>query len=168
MHISLEDAMALTTGFTNGVGQIWLDDVHCRGTETRLVDCTHSAFGQHNCNHLEDAGVLCAGIINATIIFCCIIIIFIGCTQGDIRLQGGTNIQGRVEVCNNDTWGTVCDDFWDNVDARVTCRQLGLSFSGIMCITYELEKKTLLLQYNCRRHCSNFWFHQWCWSDLVG
>ena len=52
------------------------------------------------------------------------------CTTGAIRLQGGTTTQGRVEVCNNNVWGTVCDDFWGNVDARVACRQLGLPFSG--------------------------------------
>ena len=51
--------MALFTGFTNGVGQIWLDNVQCSGTEARLVDCTHPPFGQHNCNHVEDAGVRC-------------------------------------------------------------------------------------------------------------
>ena len=50
---------AITTGFTNGVGQIWLDDVQCAGTETRLIDCPARPIGTHNCGHIEDAGVTC-------------------------------------------------------------------------------------------------------------
>ena len=48
------------------------------------------------------------------------------CETGDIRLVGGqTNLEGRVEICVNETWGTVCDQMWNDLDANVACRQLG-------------------------------------------
>ena len=55
-----------------------------------------------------------------------------GCTEGEVRLVGGANYtEGLVEICLNDEWGTVCDQMWDDTDASVVCRQLGLSSIAI-------------------------------------
>ena len=58
------------------------------------------------------------------------------CEDGDIRLIGGTDLDsngrplaGRVEYCLAEQWGTICNNGFDNFDARVICRQLGFSIS---------------------------------------
>ena len=54
------------------------------------------------------------------------------CENGDIRLVNGSNaFEGRVEICWNEVWGTVCDDFWSGFDGIVACRQLGFSPTGV-------------------------------------
>ena len=51
--------------FGQGTGQIWLDNVACTGSETALDQCASNGWGDHNCNHYEDAGAVCEGE------FCC-------------------------------------------------------------------------------------------------
>eukprot|EP00062_Callorhinchus_milii_P027096 gi/632989993/ref/XP_007883945.1/ PREDICTED: deleted in malignant brain tumors 1 protein-like [Callorhinchus milii] len=123
--------------FDQGSGPIWLHDMECTSHEDFLWQCSSAPWGQNNCNHEEDAGVVCsdvkvgermespqpcAGPARNTTDYHTVMLMSSG--QG-LRLVGGSsNCSGRVEILYNGTWGTVCDDSWDLRDANVVCRYL--------------------------------------------
>ena len=51
--------------FGQSSGPIWLDQLRCTGSEANLCECPGNSVGVHDCSHLEDAGVVCQGNINA-------------------------------------------------------------------------------------------------------
>lgn len=128
------------------MGVIALANVQCTGREEKLQDCA-STPASRICLHTDDAGVRChmqTGMNHsskkacvgktALAIFVYLLYYFteyddcfflIECDNGDVRLAGGSSsIRGRVEMCYEGVWGTVCSNNWDQKDANVVCRQL--------------------------------------------
>ena len=72
---------------------------------------------------------------------------FSACDTGEVRLVNGSRpTEGRVEVCDNGQFFTVCDDNWDELEARVVCNQLNYSSSAG---TYTQHPLSELLQDFC-------------------
>lgn len=82
--------------------------------------------------------------------------------QLNVCLSGGTNVRlinnldtcfGRVEVHHNNTWGTVCGESWDIIDAAVVCRELDCG-RALTAHTWALfgegSVPILMYQVNCK------------------
>ena len=127
--------------FGRGSGGIFLNYVGCTGTESSLFSCTNAGIGVHNCRHSYDVGVRCLGKVAISTVsellkavhkwICWFILVPANCTDGEIRLKGGSTLnEGRVEICIDRVWGTICYHLWDKYEAQVVCRQLGYSTFG--------------------------------------
>uniref|UniRef100_A0A3Q1HEN8 Soluble scavenger receptor cysteine-rich domain-containing protein SSC5D n=1 Tax=Anabas testudineus TaxID=64144 RepID=A0A3Q1HEN8_ANATE len=90
--------------FGRGQDQIWLDDIDCIGHEKAIGDCSHRGFGENDCDHSEDAGVVCSETV---------------------RLINGTDqCSGRLEVFHDGRWGKICTNNWGLREATIVCKEL--------------------------------------------
>ncbi|XP_065509200.1 scavenger receptor cysteine-rich type 1 protein M130-like [Caloenas nicobarica] len=97
--------------FGEGSGQIWLDGVNCSGSEAALWDCAAGPWGQHDCGHKEDAGVICSEFVA-------------------LRLENSDGCSGRLQVFYNGTWGSVCSNSMTLDTVSLACKELGCGDGG--------------------------------------
>ncbi|KAF5879813.1 scavenger receptor cysteine-rich type 31, partial [Clarias magur] len=98
--------------FGEGSGHIWADVFDCQGNETHLSQCGISSWSRAACSHKHDAGVICNGSSMAF-------------HEGRVRLSGGSECQGEVEIYFRQDWRRVLLDSWSLSEVSVLCRQLG-------------------------------------------
>ena len=135
--------------FGTGIGPVFLTDLFCTGSEASLIECRHSKvvqLGTNNfCTHSRDVGLRCE---RKTAIHVLKVIHFFNlttftlamCSTGDVQVissANGNSGTGRAQVCINGTWGTICNDFWENVDASIVCKQAGYSEYGMATKEYH-------------------------------
>lgn len=90
----------------------------CFGNENSLSECTSFSRGSR-CSDGDIAGVICGVAGNQS------------CDTGSIRLvSGSTPYEGRLELCADNIWSTVCDDNFGANEAAVVCGQLGFNNSA--------------------------------------
>ena len=112
--------------FGEGSGLILLDNVKCNGGESSIFKCSHRSFGEHDCVHNEDAGVVCYGESSKGRNNPSKQNLFVYLLA--VRLVGGSSYnEGVVEVYYNGRWGSVCYYGWDELDANIVCKQLGFN-----------------------------------------
>ncbi|XP_072132639.1 scavenger receptor cysteine-rich domain-containing protein DMBT1-like [Mobula birostris] len=120
----------IASGYRGKEGPVWVTDLQCEGNESHLQNCRTSIFNRSSSDFIG-VGVLCSGHLQ-------------------LRLSGSEDpCAGQLEVYYRGSWGMVCDDSWDLVDANVVCRQLGCG--------YALEYKT---HGYCRRRPPPVWLDE--------
>ena len=84
------------------------------------------------------------------------------CTDGNVRLvDGSLDQEGRVEVCVNGVWGSVCGHGWSSSDGRVVCKQLGYPDSSMIINHTVILMILLILTSSQRVNQWEIWGREW-------
>uniref|UniRef100_A0A8K9UFA7 Lysyl oxidase homolog n=1 Tax=Oncorhynchus mykiss TaxID=8022 RepID=A0A8K9UFA7_ONCMY len=123
------------TGWTHsakyGKGKIWLDNVQCNGGEKSIDLCKSRGWGNSDCTHDEDAGVVCKderlpGFVDSNVID---VRHYNGVEEVRLRSVVPTKkmpvTEGVVEIKYKDGWAQICDVGWTPTNTRVICGMLG-------------------------------------------
>ncbi|MGH0157629.1 UNVERIFIED_CONTAM: hypothetical protein FKN15_049980 [Acipenser sinensis] len=133
-------ALSATASFGQGTGPIWLDELHCQGNESALWECASRGWGQNDCQHKEDAGVMCSEFKQLRLVS----------TEFDCA--------GRPEVFYNGTWGAICSNGMGAIAATFICRELNCGETGSIKPQSETSSGLKWLDnITCKKHDTSLW-----------
>ncbi|XP_064124840.1 lysyl oxidase homolog 3 isoform X3 [Loxodonta africana] len=127
------------TGWTHsakygaGTGRIWLDNLSCSGTEKSVTECASRGWGNSDCTHDEDAGVICKDQYLPGFSDSNVIEVDHHLQVEEVRLRSAVGrgrrplpaTEGLVEVRLPEGWLQVCDKGWSAQNSHVVCGMLG-------------------------------------------
>uniref|UniRef100_A0A8C7CH20 SRCR domain-containing protein n=1 Tax=Neovison vison TaxID=452646 RepID=A0A8C7CH20_NEOVI len=128
--------------FGEGSDPIWLDDLECTGKESHIWKCPSRGWGQHDCRHKEDAGVICSDFLKLRMV------------------SEDQECAGWLEVFYNGTWGSVCHSPMLDITLSIICRHLGCGDSGTVSdsiVPREGSRPRWVDQIQCRKTDSSLW-----------
>ncbi|KAJ8264197.1 hypothetical protein GJAV_G00146330 [Gymnothorax javanicus] len=92
--------------FGQGEGQMWTEEIQCRGTESHIYYCPTAPSQSRSCSHRNDVGLKCSAYTESRL------------------ADGPDRCSGQVELQYLQAWGTVCDAYLDSRASNVLCQQL--------------------------------------------
>ncbi|KAJ8264194.1 hypothetical protein GJAV_G00146300 [Gymnothorax javanicus] len=92
--------------FGQGEGQMWTEEIQCRGNESQIHSCPTAPSQNQSCSHRNDVGLKCSAYTESRL------------------ADGPDRCSGRVELQYLEKWGKVCDACWDSQASNVLCQQL--------------------------------------------
>ncbi|KAJ8264198.1 hypothetical protein GJAV_G00146340 [Gymnothorax javanicus] len=129
--------------FGQGEGQMWTEEIQCRGNESQIYSCPTAPSQYQSCSHRNDVGLKCS-------------------VYTESRLADGPDrCSGRVELQYLGTWGQVCGACWDSRTSNVLCRQLKYLFLVALNGTVRLARGS-----ECMGQVEVY--YQGNWSRVVG
>ncbi|KAK6180370.1 hypothetical protein SNE40_012539 [Patella caerulea] len=126
-------------GTVTGGNNIFLDNVECNGSEARIDDCKKNVWKQNDCDHTEDVGVFCFN--DSSKVFQMQLV--------NLKTNNG-GLSGRLEVrMGNMSWGSVCDDLFNDNTAAVACKHFNYKYGQRITQQYNDGVRTYLDEVLC-------------------